>query len=408
MPPLEAQICDVWGVPIAGGTLNNFVEGGAPKVIEPLNDSRMAEFTVSVFDPVSKHLRPLSRIVSITYGSRLVFKGPLLQVTTDYAAGTVRCAAHDMTLRLKHHYHRYGDYPVDVGYPVDGYGMRILVESSIPVESQSDRGVPPNGILWGYDNTTHQGPRPVTDPPGPGDGFWRTIQRGSNVWESVQNLSQVVTGPDFRFRPVDDDHYGKNEEIPPGFCCELDTADRIGSDKFDSVIFEFGAGLDNCESMVHEPDGDAVRNWFITVIPGGEKKRGDTNAKGLVQNNASQVKNGLMQGWESSGQKGDKKTILVKKSQAWLDAYHVPPDYFRITPRVDKAQNVPQYGSDYIVGDTIRARADRGYRNIDVIGRIVQATIGAVDQSGNVKVELEVVPSILADFDEDGDGEGST
>src|SRR3954470_8230482 len=225
---LEAQICDVWGAPIGGATIIHTTDGGGLTVTEPLNDSRTAELTISCHDPVARHALPLSRVLSVTYGPFLIFKGPILQTSTDYAAGTIRISAHDATIRLKHHYHRYGDEAVEIGYPVDGVGMRTLIESSEPRPSQVALGVPPNGILGGVDTSTHQGPKPTTDPPAPGDGIWRKAERGSNVFETVQNLSQAIIGPDFRFRPVDRDHTGVDATPDPGFYCELDTADRLG------------------------------------------------------------------------------------------------------------------------------------------------------------------------------------
>jgi hypothetical protein len=390
---LEAQICDVWGAAIGGATIIHTTDGGGLTVTEPLNDSRTAELTISCHDPVARHALPLSRVLSVTYGPFLIFKGPILQTSTDYAAGTIRISAHDATIRLKHHYHRYGDEAVDDGYTLDGRGMRTLVESSNPTDSQLARDVPPNGILWGNDTTTHR-------------AALRKVQRGSNVFESLQNVAALILddfgdGLDFRFRPVDRDHFGVDADPPPGAFCELDTANRIGADHSDTVIFEHGAGTDTAANIVHEPQGDLVRNWFAVVIPGGEKYRGDPNAKAVMQNNASQEDYGVMQGWESSGQKGDSNADLENKAKAWVDAYHLPPDFFTVTPRPAGSPNVPQYGSDYRVGDTIRARARTGQRSIDLVGRIMTCTIQSVDQAGNVRVDLACVPSIGAEFDPD-------
>src|SRR4051812_41869217 len=169
---LEAQICDVWGAPIGGATIIHTTDGGGLTVTDPLNDSLTAELTISCHDPVARHATPLSRVLSVTYGPFLIFKGPILQTSTDYAAGTIRISAHDATIRLKHHYHRYGDQAVAAGsgdgYSLDGPGMRTLIESSEPVGDQITRGTPPNGILWGTDTSTHQPPRP--------DGLWGTAQ----------------------------------------------------------------------------------------------------------------------------------------------------------------------------------------------------------------------------------------
>jgi hypothetical protein len=398
---LEATICDVWGAPMAGAVIYHTKEGGGLEVTEPLNDSRTARLTLDANDHACRHARPLDRVLSVTYGPYLIFKGPILQVATDYQAGTVSIAAHDATIRLKHHYHRRGDAAVERGYPVSGHGMHVLVESATPTQSQLARGVPPSGILWGWNSSTPQGPRPANfAQPQPGDGIWRKIEPGTNVWESVLNLSQALIGPDFRFRPVDNEHPGKREpgEIPPGFYCQLDNQDRLGEDRSQTVIFEHGLGADNAENLIHEPDGDIVRNWWRQVFPGGERGRADDHRRAVAQHNASMNKYGLMQGWESSGQR-DSKAVLRLKAQAWVQAYHEPPEFFTVVPRIDSGANVPTFRSDYNVGDTITARARNGYREVELEGRIISAVIASVDQAANARVTLECVPTILDDLD---------
>lgn len=399
---LEAQICDVWGVPIAGGTIYHTSEGGGLQVIDTLNDARTAELTLSLYDRASRHARPLDRVLSVTYGPYLIFKGPIVQPSIDFQAGTVTIHAHDPTLRLKHHYHRKGDEAVDSGYPMDGTGMRILIESAFPSSTQVSNGVPPPGILWGNDTSTEQGPKPTNpNDPDPGDGIWRRVDRGENVWDSIVNLSEAVIGPDFRFRPVDKDHPGVNGTPDPGMFCELDTADTLGVDKSDVVYFEHGLGVDNAENVIWEPDGDVVRNWFQVVYPGGES--GSTTRRALVQDIASTVDYGIMQGWESSGQRGDSQQVLEEKAKAWVTAYRRPPNFFTVVPRIDTGQGVFDYDTNYKVGDTITARARKGERECNLLGRITSATIAAVDQAGNARVTLQCVPHLDGNLDPDDD-----
>ena len=400
---IEAQICDVWGDPIGGGTIIHTSEGGGCSVHEPLNDSRTARCTISAYDGIARKVRPLDRVLAVTYGPYLIFKGVILSVRKDFAAGRVEIAAHDPSIKLKHHYHQYGDRAVSYGYPLDGIGMRTLIESSLPTGEELDHDIPPNGILWGYDNTTRQGPKP-SDPknPAPGDGIWRRVRRHENVWQSVQNLAALdEVGPDFRLRPVDRDHPGRMGGWAPGFFTELDTNDRLGEDKFDEVIFEHGTGNDNCENVIHEPDGSVVRNWFAYVYPGGQRNSKDNERLAISRGWSSIEDYGLMQGLESSGQTGDVKDVLRKKAREWVKAYGRPPNFFQVMPRVDSVDNVPQYsgglgsgGHNFRVGDTIRARADNGYTDVDLIGRIDAVDINSIDQAGNVKVTLNCVPTI--------------
>lgn len=388
---MNAVLGDLSGQPLA--LFRQFTNG---EVRDPLNDSRTARLVLSVHDPAAVEVRPLDRSLKVLYGDHLAFHGIILQAETDYTAGTVTINAIDPSLRLKRQYHRYGDLVVDLNYPVDGRGLRMLVASTRNSEAQRARGVPSNHILRGLDTTTHQAA------PSEG-GIWRRAERGSNVWETIINLSQTLGGPDFRLRPIDRENpgvYNGGAAPPAGFMVELDTADKLGDDLTETIAFEQGFGTNNSE-IVHTPDGDVVRNYWVQVYPGGERGRADANRKALYHDEASWLKYGIFQGWESSGQR-DSKEVLQAKAKAWVDAYKEVPDFVQVTPRID-VPGVPIYGPDYLVGDLVRVRARAGYRQVSVDGRIISATVRQLDASGNSRVELEVVPHIEGDPAVEGD-----
>jgi hypothetical protein len=373
------------------------------EVSDPLNDSRTTRLSVPIDDTSGVLAVPLLHGLKVSFGEALVFRGIVLNRVVNYAAGTVDIFAHDPTIKLKHHYHRYGDYAVDFGYPLDGRGMRILVESATPIETQLDRGVPGAHILWGEDTTFQQGPRPTTDPPEESDGIWRRVERGANVWESVINLQQATIGPDFRFRPVDDEHPGINGTPDPYFMVELDTADKLGEDRSNEVRFEHAFGWDNAEEITVETDGDAVRNHWVAVMPGGERFRGDPKRKAQYHNEESWDKYGIYSGWESVGQMDD-HNVIVEKAKAWVAAYAEPPDFVTVVPRRDGA-GVPQYGRDYFVGDLVQARAKRGLHFLDMTVRIIGVTLRQDDASGNTRAELDCAPAFESPSEETSEEE---
>jgi hypothetical protein len=391
---LKAWITDIWGTP------RTYLEQFSNlEVRDPVNDSRTAKLLLSMYDPAVRYVMPLQCLLKVTYGPFLIFWGYITRPVHDFNAGTVEVNAHDPTLKLKHHYHRYGDMAVDYGYPIDGTGYRVLIESSVPIEPQLDRipPIPGNGILWGFDGSTPQGPKPTTDPPADSDGIWRRAERGANVWETLVNASQVVGAPDFRFRPVDEEHVGVFGSVPAGFFCELDTFDTLGEDKTKTVVFDCGFGSDSAENIVWEPDGDAVRNYWVQVYPGGERNRADENRKALVHSGASWEQYGIYEGWESSGQK-DSKEVLTAKAKAWVRAYAWVPDFFTIQPATDRP-GVPRYGTDFLTGDIIRVRAKKGFSQIEMNGRITVTTFTQLDAVSNTKLNLEVVPDYTVDED---------
>jgi hypothetical protein len=396
---LHAVVTDLAGAGLA--RLANYTD---LEVVDPLNDARTARMKVSLYDPAVALLKPLSRGLKIVYGDALIFNGIQVSLSFDYAAGTAEIIAHDPTIKLKQGYHRYGDEVVDKGYPIDGIGMRMLIESSIPIEPQLDRAIPGNHILWGDDDTYRQAPKGTnnTEPPFAGDpAQWRRIIRGDNIWDTLRNVQQTLIGPDFRFRPVDADHPGVQGIPPPGFMVEFDTYTKLETDRTEQVVFQHNFGTDNAENVVHEPDGSSTRNYMVVVYPGGERAPTDDAHRALAHNGASWLEIGIYQGWESSTQQ-DTAEILLAKAEAYVRAYAVPPNFFTVTPRIDAA-NVPQYARDYFVGDLIRAQARKGYREVDLLGRILSATVRQEDSAGNTRVELECVPPIDPDLDEGGD-----
>lgn len=362
------------------------------EVTWPQNDARTAKVTIPFSEDSCRYIKPLKHLMWITYGPHLVFAGFILKPVWRGTSGSVEVNCHDATLKLKHHHHRYGDMAVDKGYPFDGTGLRVLIESAIPIEAQLDRGIPGNHIWWGLDLSTQQGPKPTTDPPDPGDGIWGRAQRGANVWDTITNFLQVEGAPDMNFEPIDAEHPPTVGPYIPGFMCQLHTDDKFERDKTKDVFFQFNYGSNNAEEFIHEPDGDSLRNYWVEVNPGGEKHRGDEKNKGLAQNEASFQEYGIYMGWESAKAKYT-KAGLEARARRWVNAYSEPPDFFTVDPAPDKP-GVPQFMEAYTVGDRIRAGGRKGFFVQELTGRVVQATLKQRDQSGGANVSLDCVPDI--------------
>ena len=210
-----------------------------------------------------------------------------------------------------------------------------------------------------------------------------------------------MIGPDFRLRPVDKLHPGFGTLPWEGFYSRLDTADVLGDDLSDSIIFEHGLGQDSAENVVHEPDGDLVRNHFTQVYPGGQRNsRGRHTAGPSRQNLASMVDYGVMEGLESSGQR-DKQTVLQEKARAMVKAYARSPNYFHCHPPHQPAPACPPTAPITTSGTSSAPAPAKATGDVDLVGRIITSTLNAIDQAGNTRVELECVPSILVDLEPD-------
>ena len=239
-------------------TLHDFSE---TEVFIPINESRTAKTTISVYNPMLVKLgmglvQPLSRMLKIWYNRKLVFWGRILVPHWQGERGIVEITATDASLCYKHNNHKYGDKAVDDGYFVDGSGMWVLAESAACTQKQLAAGYPHPGVVFGNDNTVHQlHVRPTGEnlEPHVGEGAYRKAARGDNIWDSMVNLSQIlgppaheggvpVTGPDFELVPIDAttgrttkrgslDELHAGLEVGPGYHAQLNTYDRQGTNR---------------------------------------------------------------------------------------------------------------------------------------------------------------------------------
>jgi hypothetical protein len=393
---LKARIFDLQDTHLATLHQHEGIE-----VTWPLNDSRLASVVVSIYNDALQHVRPLDRILTIEYGPFLLFKGYVVKPVWSAASKTVQINAHDATLKLKHHYHRFGDPVVDDGFPADGVGFRMLLESSVPIAAQLTRGIPNNGILDGTDTVPEQGPKP-SDPSAPDAPLWGKIDRGRNVWDSLVTLTQSAVGFDFDFEPIDKAHPPVSGTHTPGFLAQIHTRPRVGVDRTGEVVFHYGFGADTAEDLTYEPDGDVVRNYWVEVNPGGEKNEGDDINKALVHDETSWLRYGIYGGWESAGQKWP-KAVLVERAKQWVASYAYPPDFFTVDPKPD-AEGVPLLLADYVVGDTISAAARVGQLNVELTGRVIEARVTQRSPAGGANVTLTCVPDFATEPSEGDEG----
>ena len=343
------------------------------EVTVPLNDSRTAKVKLSIHDGNAAEIRPLERMMKVYFNGVLVFWGVIIKPVWDAESGTVEVNCIDPTIRLKHRHHRYGHAAVNFGYFIDGRGMKTLVESAIVTPTERRDGVPKLGILWGFDHTIHTNVTSI-------------CQRGENVWDSILTCSSAAgIGPDFEFAPLDG--------LGSGNHVRLNTANKIGNNRSNYIVYGFGAGPNNLTNFVYEPDGDAVRNYFVSVNPGGERGSGTAaleEDKALNFCWPSIRKYGFYQGWESSGSH-DPKELLRQKSAAYVNAYAYPPKFCTITPRMNVP---PYYAHSFWVGDVIRVMANKGYLSVDTVARINNVTLTQSDAAGNTTTQVSCVPDL--------------
>jgi hypothetical protein len=386
MSTLDVKVTDIDGVEL--GLITRFKN---LEVRAPFGETRSGRLTISMFDRNAEHILPLKRMIKVYNDGGLVLWGHILRPRFDFEAATIDIDVHDPTAKLKHHYHRFGDVVVDEGYPLDGRGIRRLIESSIPMDSQLDRGVKPNGIMWGVDTTTPQLSKPVGERDPATEGIWGLVHRGENVWQSIQKAMNAAVGPDVEFIPT--------EGLDPGYFVVMNTGakpndpdggDPLGVDRSETVKFMYPI---NAKNFIWEPDGNAVRNYWVAVNPGGEKDAADNDNKALYHDEASWLEYGIMQGWESVGSKVPKE-VLTEVAKGFVKAYAQPPNYFTVVPKTD-APNVPRWPADFEVGDFITAHGQRGGIEKTIKGRVVNVTLKqTLEGSRKGHIEIDCTPAL--------------
>ena len=391
--PKSATYC---GEPLAGGTITTPSKAAASKSRDPLNDSRTATVTVSVYDKAAQHARALDRVLSVTYGPYLVFKGQILQVSTDFAAGTVpdQCAgpqpsASNTTTT------GYGDRAVNVGYPIDGLGMRRLIESAIPTQSELAAASPRTASCGARtpSPTPARNPRTSSNPEA-GDGLWRNVERGANVWETVRTSPKPSAAPNSGCGPIDRDPPRRR---PRRHCRPGSTAKSTPTNspaKCPTRRWWCSSTAPASTTPKTSPT-NPTGTWSATgsgKSARAAKKTGPDHSAGVTaQKKGSQEDFGLMEGWESSGQ-DDSMDVLARRRRRWSTSYGRPPDYFSVTPRIDAATQVPQFPVTSWSATSSAPAPNGACASIDLIGRVIDATLNAVDQAANAARDVDCAP----------------
>jgi subtilisin-like proprotein convertase family protein len=162
---LRLAITDLYGNVVA--RLDRF--RGAEVTI-PWNESRTARVILNVQDGAASQVLVLERMLKIWLAqndgsSDLIFWGPILSPTWTLHENTVEINAHDLSVRLKHHYLTARDAAVTTpgtapddykgSVPVSFVGLRRLRDAGKNTSGENGDGVPDLGIING--SNTHPG-----------------------------------------------------------------------------------------------------------------------------------------------------------------------------------------------------------------------------------------------------------
>jgi hypothetical protein len=174
----------------------------------PISDSRSASLTLSLYNPFVQHLvlvndagkiiGALARMVRIKYRSTTRFWGFITTPKYSTERATVEINCIDPGYRLRHRQLNLSDDVVGpseeapVHNPSDWTTMKKIVDAAKSTPDQFASNIPDIGIDVEHIDA-------VTAP----DAFWTDIQRGSNNWDKLTEISEGPFGAEFDIVPYD-------------------------------------------------------------------------------------------------------------------------------------------------------------------------------------------------------------
>lgn len=360
------------------------------EVTIPLCDARRAKFSLNVYDPACLHVLPLTRLVKIRYRGRPIFCGRVVNPvwSPDESKVEVNCIG-QVEFGMMHHHLHNGDSAVNAYYMPDGNGAWDLVSAAKLSPGLLALDIPDLGVARGVDGVPPLDP--LFNP-----NLKRTAERLDGVWDHFMGASDIRIFPEWRFQPIDE-HYDPNGRWAAGIYAQLDTYERKGLDRSDTVVWHYGWGRHNASGFTYSPAGDATINY--AVASSGE-------LTGLKHNRVAQAAQGVLASADSSGADADSQEILDYAAEKTVAAYSEPPQAitWKPSPRVAYYGGQPidpiLYPDHFEEGDVVRVIAKKGYMpTYDENVRVTQIKVVQPNRSVEPSVEVEGIPHIVDDAD---------
>lgn len=366
------------------------------QVVIPLNDSRRAQVTVSLRDPIiqtgdalwdaaNSRWRTYARFLKVYYHDLLVFWGPIKLVHADFGAETAQISAVDISLKLINHVAVRGDldsgdtYSValsadndDHGWiTIDEAGLRLLRDAALNTAAQTTRNMPDLGVV---DGTNDFG-----DPVG-----YMGISRWDQIWNTMIQLSQSG-GPDFELEPIED---------TVGAYAQLNTYASQGEDRSAETVFHYGTGKQNLDNL-SLTDGAVYITHNHVVTRDGRQRVTTANLDSSGETGAYVRADAV--DFDAQGADPDRVSdALAEHGVGIVNAYGRPLVTCQLTlpPETDDSY---RYGTDYAVGDVVGVAGRVGVLNLEPSAyRITEVRLNQTGPDNGVQPEIDVIPGRVA------------
>jgi hypothetical protein len=315
-----------------GAAVGELLNASSRRVSFGVNRVPSAGFTIRLDNPLADEVLEANKLVKAYRDGVLRFVGPIVaaeEVSGAGASGTVAVTAAGAAWRLAHRL---------IGKGATGYAQGT---SGATV----DRGTIIHAMLaaanadgyTGIDAGTHAA----------SSSTYVAFAPYKNLLEAVNELANALDGPDWVVRPVEPTTVAAGVRI--GL---LDVAPVIGTAR-PAAAFEYGAGRRNVAEYRRTLSLDAMLNAAYGP-PGSGEPGGTTVTKTDAPSIAAY---GRLEGLVAADLPQPLRQALVDEH---VRVRKAPRQLVTFTPtREDRATpgRVPQYGTDYVVGDVIPFRA---------------------------------------------------
>lgn len=333
---LTWELCDLTGTRLA------WIRQRTSASVEfALNEQAAGSVNISLEDREAVEVATLSRLLRVKMDGVPLFTGYIVTPKFNSESNSVEIRAFDPMWRLKEKAHvgmKAGWLPFEnyrtrayrfEGMEQEGIMWR-LIRHAFPTEGEANAGVPHFGVQRG--SVTRNSVK-LRD---------REYEFGKSLGEALREMTEVIDGPDFEFRPLDESvyladtssasfnqpsrgwrHWDFNTYKP-----FMGTDRTVGTASSKRVMFEYGTGKDNCTAFSWEPDGLVVANRAIMQ---GQAIEGLAPAKTRSNQPNSQVTYGIYNHAEASSEI-IYATTLKEHTDEYVAAHAYAPDFFTLTP----------------------------------------------------------------------------
>lgn len=366
----------------------------------PMNaNPRQFDVKIPIYDKIHDEVRAIksdgitaySTFIYVEWRGHPVIWGPIVDPEWDDSGDedTVNLRCYSQLKRAEAHYFREGDFKWSGD--TDGITSATKFKATIPADYRGARLIRDTVEI-----TPPQPYIPLGIKNGSNTGSTRSqrveVERGQQSLRGLEDFLGNSWAPELLEVPL------SPGEDPPYFA-KINTADKLGTNRYDEIFFTGGFAVDNLQSIKYNPGGKIVTHAQVLDRQG---KHRETRV-----NVDSATENGVWVDWvvvdfEVTTAQSD-EVLGDGVAQTIIDHYGVPPKFAQLFLKKDdeiSGTNQKYWLEDFFHGDYIRACYKKGGLYLpDQAYRITGIGLKQEDQDSGVRQSISVVPEVTGTYD---------